>query len=203
MEGMTTTSGPRRRALVLVVALLAAVAGSLAVSAPAAAARTVDVVLTAAEPTSVALQPGDSVRFVSGETSLLVPHRVTATERDGSTPWQFDSGTLGPGQASEPYVFSAGGSYVFVDRRGGLLGTDRIGRVAVTAPAPAAQPPPPPPQPAPPPPARAPAPAAPAAPPPAAPAPAAPAPGPVADAPAGSGPAALPGLGGFIYLRAF
>lgn len=183
MEGMTTNR-PLRRALVLVVALLGAALGGLVLGAPASAARTVDIVLTERGPAAVALQPGDSVRFVNGETSPLAPHRVTSTERDGSTPWQFDSGDLGPGQASGIVTFPVGGNYLFVDRRGGpgLLGQERIGRISVTAPAP----PPP-----------APAPQQQAAPPPPAPAPPPPPPPPPAPAPPD---ASTPGSAGSVDL---
>lgn len=176
---------------------------ALVLSAPASAARTVDIVLTDREPTAVALQPGDSVRFVSGETSALVQHQVTSVERDGSTPWQFDSGPLGPGEASDPFTFTAGGSYVFVDRRGGLgpLGGEELsGRISVTAPAVA--PPSPAPQQAAPPPAAPPAPPPPAGTPPAGTTPAQPAPLAPPTGPVGSGATSLPGLTGSVDLDA-
>lgn len=116
-------------------ALVAAVLGLLALgSGTAQAARTVDVVLTAAEPTVVTIAAGDTVRFVNGEQGPLAPpHTVTSTERDGSTPWQFDSGALGPG-ASAPFTFAQPGSYVYVDRRGLVAPAERLGRIVVTAP---------------------------------------------------------------------
>jgi plastocyanin len=136
MEGMPVRGLLRCAALAL-LALLAV----LSTAAPATAARIVDVVLTEAEPAVVTLQAGDSVRFVNGEEGPLAPqHRVTSTTRDGSTEWSYDSGDIAPGATTEPVVFPAAGTYVFVDRRGGPgpLGADRLGRIEV-----AAAPPPP------------------------------------------------------------
>lgn len=169
-----TTTRASARALVLLLALLAAALGFVVAGGPASAA-TIDVVLTDREPAVVAIRPGDSVRFVNGESGLLALHRVTSSQRDGSAAWSYDSGNLAAGQAGPLATFPSAGSYVFLDRRGGPgpLGQDLFGRIDVVAPAPAAAPAPPPapaaPAPAPPappaPPAAAPAPASPAAPP--------------------------------------
>lgn len=186
---MTTTRAPAR-ALVLLLALLAAALGFVVAGAPASAA-TVDVVLTDREPAVVSLRPGDSVRFVNGESGLLALHRVTSAQRDGSAAWSYDSGNLSAGQAGPLATFPSAGTFVFLDRRGGPgpLGQDLFGRIDVVAPAPAAAPAPP-----------LPAPAAPAPPPPAPPAPpaAAPAPASAPAAPAGSlaGLTGSAGLGG-------
>lgn len=175
MECMT----PRRA----VAALAAALGVALTVLLPgsAAAARTVDVVLTAERPATVSLAPGDSVRFVSGEDGPLgPPHQVTATADDGTTEWEYTSPILGPGDSTEPVAFERAGTYLFVDRRGGPgpLGSEVVGRIVVQAPRPTASSAPP----------RT---AAPVPPPadtgsnaPPAPAPAAPRPAPAADAPA-------------------
>jgi plastocyanin len=184
-----TTSRTPVRALVLLLAVLAAALGFVVTSTPASAA-TVDVVLTDRAPAVVTLRPGDSVRFVNGETGLLALHRVTSTQRDGSAAWSYDSGNLTAGQAGPLATFPAAGSYAFLDRRGapGPLGSDLFGRIEVVAPAPAAPAPP------------APAPAAPAPPaPPAAAPPAPPAPAPAPAVPpttAGS----LAGLTGSVGL---
>lgn len=175
MERMT----PRRA----VAALAAALGVALAVLLPgsAAAARTVDVVLTAERPATVSLAPGDSVRFVSGEDGPLgPPHQVTATADDGTAEWEYTSPILAPGDSTGPVAFERAGTYLFVDRRGGPgpLGSEVVGRIVVQAPRPAASSAPP----------RT---AAPVPPPadtgssaPPAPAPAAPRPAPAADAPA-------------------
>lgn len=130
-----------RCAAALVVAVLVVLTGWTAT--PAAAARTVDVVLTASAPATVSLAPGDSVRFVNGETGPLAPpHRVTATQRGGSTSWSYESDLLAGGQSTPPVVFRSAGTYLFVDRRGGPgpLGTEQLGRIVVTAPSPASDP---------------------------------------------------------------
>jgi plastocyanin len=200
MTGMTTTAtrgrlrvAPRVAAALVVAALVALAA--LVAAPPAQAARTVDVVLSAQPPAEVALAPGDSVRFLNGETGALAPpHTVRSTEGDGSTAWQYGPVTLNPGQTSEPVVFPGPGTYLFTDRRGGPapLGSEQVGRIVVTAP-----PPPPAPAPAPdagpaaPPPAQPAPPATQPAPPAAQPAPPAAQPAPAAPAP----PAAQPGAG--------
>ena len=126
-----------RRLAALLTALLAALASSLLLAGPASAARTVDVVLTADAPAPMAIAPGDSVRFVNGESGPLAPpHAVRAVQQDGSTAWQYESGPIAPGAASAPVVFPAAGTYLFVDRRGGaVLASEVTGRVVVTAPA--------------------------------------------------------------------
>lgn len=124
-----------RTAVALVVGLLAALLGGLVAATPVAAARTVDVVLTAAEPGAVSIAPGDSVRFISGEQGSAPPHRVTSTERDGSTPWTYESRLLAPGEFTEPVVLDQPGSYLYVDRRGLITASETVGRVVVSAPA--------------------------------------------------------------------
>ncbi|HWH28173.1 MAG TPA: hypothetical protein VNU26_04285 [Mycobacteriales bacterium] len=157
---MTAVRAVRCAGALLVAALVAL--GLAWTATPAAAARTVDVVLSASAPAAVSLAPGDSVRFVNGETGPLAPpHRVTATQRGGSTSWQYESDLLAGGQSTEPVVFRSAGTYLFIDRRGGPgpLGTEQLGRIVVSAPrtstdpapqpAPAAPAPAPPAQPAP------------------------------------------------------
>jgi plastocyanin len=127
----------RTAASALLTAVLAAALALLLPASPAAAARTVDVVLSAERPATVSLAPGDSVRFVSGEEGPLgPPHQVTSTRQDGTRGWEYESPVLGPGDSTDPVAFDRAGTYLFVDRRGGPgpLGSEVVGRIVVSAP---------------------------------------------------------------------
>ncbi|MGB8649927.1 MAG: hypothetical protein WCD35_04615, partial [Mycobacteriales bacterium] len=120
---------PSRRALRVLLTLLAACAAWWLAAAPAqAATRTVTLGPNGPSPSSLTIVKGDVVRFVNSDS---VSHTVTHT----SGAWTFTA-TIAAGAHQDTSPFSAAGTFGYQDQRSFVLPMTASGSIVVTAPRP-------------------------------------------------------------------
>lgn len=115
------------RALAALLAVLAGIGAGLLMAAPAEAARTLTISITAdgPKPATLTASAGDTIVFKNDDATFV--HQA----RSASPNWSFDTRPLAPGQSFTVGVLSKPGDY----RYAGANLDDFTGRVVVPAPA--------------------------------------------------------------------